>query len=43
MSDETKPRETSESAPQTPAPVTPPKDETPSDNDGYTFRDWASI
>lgn len=39
MSDETKPREDKQSAPATPAP----KDETPSKDDGYTFRDWASI
>ena len=42
MSEKTDPRETKESAPQQPAPVTS-KDETPSKEDAYTFRDWASI
>ena len=42
MSEKTDPRETKKTAPETPQPVTS-KDETPSKEEEYTFRDWASI
>lgn len=42
MSEKSAPREPKETAPQQPAPVAT-KDEIPSKEEAYTFRDWASI